>query len=474
MNEIVTEYLSTGIRLICDLKELKEINLRALRDSILTTKRQKKEIKFRLNQTTKNISELSHRIDILENNEKNTLNNAFKKFGLDTVEKRMCFYVLAHNMENFMFNMNRSCFVDINNDELKTIISIVTEDGTADSFDSLVKYAFSQRLNEIKLLEVDDSAHRFGGNPTVFNKSIRPSALLSEAAFGSILDQKVERQDHPAEKNALSILTSPSYVSTFSPAIALDDVILAEEQKRKILDFLWFYSNRSATNWDLAKLGISGNSAIFYGPPGTGKTMLAEAIAGELKKDIARVKYENIIDCWVGESEKNIQKVFSQNRERGNILLFDECDALLESRSDAAKSVDKMNNRMINIILQELEKYPGILIFTTNRAVSLDPALERRIMLKMELGRPVKEARLRIWQKMTEGKIPLENTIDWEELAELDLSGGEIKNAIINLAKDPGINRLDYKVNTKDLLKAAQSEASSAFKDKKKNYGFKV
>jgi SpoVK/Ycf46/Vps4 family AAA+-type ATPase len=379
-------------------------------------------------------------------------------------------------MQNFSFNSFNSsdpCFINIRNEELRIIISIVTEDDIVNGFDALVKYAFGERLKEIKLLEIEDSPPRFSmGEPNVFNRALKPSAILSEAAFGNNLGLNNNKKRSTA-KHPVSIMTKTNAISKYLPKISLKDVILPEEHKKKIEEFIWFYHNRQKSGWDLADLGVSGNSALFYGPPGTGKTMLAEALGGELKKEVAIVKYESLIDCWVGDSEKNVQSIFSQNRDANNVLLFDECDALLESRSDARDAVDKMNNRIINILLQELEKYPGIVVFTTNRAVALDPALERRIALKMEIGRPAKKVRKAIWKKMTAGKIPLENGINWDEIAEINLSGGEIKNALINLAKDPEVNRPAYKVNTADLLRSARMEVGSAFKDKKRDYGFK-
>ena len=259
--------------------------------------------------------------------------------------------------------------------------------------------------------------------------------------------------------------------SIHKPSTTLGHVVLTQELRKKVDDFIWFYRKKSNKKscWDLKGLGLSTGNALFYGPPGTGKTMLAEAIAGELKLEIVKVRYEEIIDCWVGQSEKNIKKVFSTS---GRVILFDECDAMLEARSSAKDSVDRMNNRIINIILQELERYQGIVIFTTNRAVELDEALGRRILLKMEIPRPGWEERQEIWKKMTVGKVPLEEGIEWERIADHDLSGGEIKNAILNLAKDPDVNRPEVMVTTPHLIMAAEKEANGRLCGAKKKFGF--
>ena len=176
----------------------------------------------------------------------------------------------------------------------------------------------------------------------------------------------------------------------------------------------------------------TGFTCLFYGGPGTGKTETVYQIARESGRDLFIVDVSQIKSCWVGESEKNIKEVFARYREcvqRGGaipILLFNEADAIFGIRSEGAGSaVDKMENSIQNIILQEMEDLDGILMATTNLTANLDKAFERRFLYKIRFEKPSVEARSRIWRKM----IPELTDGEATELAtEFDFSGGQIEN----------------------------------------------
>ena len=176
----------------------------------------------------------------------------------------------------------------------------------------------------------------------------------------------------------------------------------------------------------------TGFSCLFYGAPGTGKTETVYQIARESGRDLFIVDVSQIKSCWVGESEKNIKQVFTRYREcvaSGGtipILLFNEADAIFGIRSEGAGSaVDKMENSIQNIILQEMEDLDGILIATTNLTTNLDKAFERRFLYKVRFDKPGLEARARIWHLM----IP-ELSADEASLLARDygFSGGQIEN----------------------------------------------
>ena len=177
-----------------------------------------------------------------------------------------------------------------------------------------------------------------------------------------------------------------------------------------------------------------GFACLFYGSPGTGKTETAMQLARLTKRNIMLVDIPSIRSCWVGETEKNIKEVFTRYRmaveaaENGNqpILLFNEADAILCKRNEqSARSVDKMENAMQNIILQEMENLEGIMIATTNLTGSLDAAFERRFLFKIEFDKPMPEQRRHIWQEM----LPDLSDADALMLAEkYDFSGGQIEN----------------------------------------------
>ena len=178
----------------------------------------------------------------------------------------------------------------------------------------------------------------------------------------------------------------------------------------------------------------TGFTCLFYGGPGTGKTETVYQIARESGRDLFIVDVSQIKSCWVGESEKSIKKVFDKYREAVKdggiipILLFNEADAVFGIRQEGAESaVDKMENSIQNIILQEMEDLDGILIATTNLTTNLDKAFERRFLYKIRFERPSREARVSIWRAMMpslseeEAKILANN---------YDFSGGQIENIL--------------------------------------------
>lgn len=177
-----------------------------------------------------------------------------------------------------------------------------------------------------------------------------------------------------------------------------------------------------------------GFCCLFYGAPGTGKTETVYQIARQTGRDIMQVNVNEIKSCWVGDSEKNIKNVFDRYRSIcedsriAPILLFNEADAILGLRMEGAiRGVDKMENSIQNIILQEMESLGGIMIATTNLTTNLDKAFERRFLYKVRFEKPTPEARCGIWMQMLRG-LTLE---DARLLAtRFDLSGGEIENIV--------------------------------------------
>ena len=184
----------------------------------------------------------------------------------------------------------------------------------------------------------------------------------------------------------------------------------------------------------------NGFACLFYGSPGTGKTETVYQLARQTKRNIMVVDVPQIKSKWVGESEKNIKALFDRYREQVKhakqtpILLFNEADAIIGIRKNAAENaVDKMENSIQNIILQEMETLDGIMIATTNLQQNLDKAFERRFLYKIKFDKPSEEARAHIWHEM----IPELSDIDVHTLAaKYDFSGGQIENIARHYAID--------------------------------------
>ena len=196
----------------------------------------------------------------------------------------------------------------------------------------------------------------------------------------------------------------------------------------------------------------SGFACLLYGEPGTGKTETVLQLAKQSGRDIMQVNLSQIKSKWVGDSEKNIKAVFDCYRRRAKeceitpILLFNEADGVISRRKENAEnSVDKMENTMQNIILQEMETFEGIMIATTNLAQNMDKAFERRFLYKIKFEKPTMEARLNMWHDM----IPELDENDTQILAErYNFSGGQIENiarryTIDSILNESSANRLE-------------------------------
>lgn len=194
----------------------------------------------------------------------------------------------------------------------------------------------------------------------------------------------------------------------------------------------WGFAARSGRG-----LGIA---ALFAGPSGTGKTMAAEVLANELRLDLYRIDLAGMVSKYIGETEKNLRRIFDAAEYGGAVLLFDEADALFGRRSEVKDSHDRYANIEVSYLLQRMETYRGLAILTTNMKSALDTAFLRRLRFVVSFPFPDTSERVRIWRGVFPEGVPTEG-LEWERLAQLNVSGGSIRNIALGaafLAADAG------------------------------------
>ncbi|MEI8349857.1 MAG: ATP-binding protein [Candidatus Omnitrophota bacterium] len=249
------------------------------------------------------------------------------------------------------------------------------------------------------------------------------------------------------------------------PEYKLEDIFLNEDIKGKITLFLDAYRDNKFEALGVTqriKKGL-GAAFLFSGPPGTGKSMLAEAVAAYVGKKVLMVEYPKIMDHWVGATDKNISTIFKSAEEENLVVILDEADTLFYNRSFALEEHDI---RFVNEMLQELEKFKGIIILTTNMDILLDPALERRLSLKVKFELPPKDTRSQIWQFHIPDKVRLAEGVNFEMLAaKYDFSGGNIKNAVLNAFRKMASRNSDT-LTLEDLIFGANLEKDGMFNSK--------
>lgn len=218
-----------------------------------------------------------------------------------------------------------------------------------------------------------------------------------------------------------------------------DDLILPPADMFRVREFINrnLFGHRVYGEWGFGdRIGYGrGTIALFSGPPGTGKTMLARLVAQALDLDLYQVDLAQVVSKWVGETEKQLAKVFDQAERAHAVLLFDEADALFAKRTEVKSSNDRFGNMAVNYLLQRLEQYSGVAVLTTNKADSLDEGLARRLSLHLHFEIPEPTERERLWRSMFPARVPCADDINFVELArEFELSGGYIKNVVLRAA----------------------------------------
>mgnify|MGYP001071277556 CR=1 FL=1 len=276
-------------------------------------------------------------------------------------------------------------------------------------------------------------------------------------------ESPVISQDHleQAARDQLRKPTNEDAVMTV-PEVRLADVILPTEIEELVQELILAARSRRTV---LERWGIGthltygkGVSALFYGVPGTGKTLCAEAIAGELNRPLLLATIPGLVSKWVGQTEKNLENLFRDARAASAVLFLDEADSLLMERGGPQGT--RHDDSMVNTLLTLIERFDGIVLLATNMPEKLDGALGRRLTYRIGFPFPAPESRAKIWRRLLPETVPLEGTLDLEELAKnFPLAGGHIKNAVFKAAfRAASANR---GLSQQDLERAASEELAT-------------
>lgn len=220
------------------------------------------------------------------------------------------------------------------------------------------------------------------------------------------------------------------------PAFGWDDLVLPRYQKRMLKTACdqVRYKNRVYEAWGFAP-GTSygrGISMVFSGLPGTGKTMAASVMAKTLDMDLYKVELAAVVSKYIGETEKNLEEIFSQAADSQAILFFDEADVLFSKRTEVKSSNDKYSNMEAAYMLQKMEAYDGVVILSTNYLQNFDEAFKRRMKLIVDFPFPDEQNRLILWKQVFPDRVPLDTDVDFEYLArQFEFSGSNIKNSAL-------------------------------------------
>ncbi|MGC4153593.1 MAG: ATP-binding protein [Propionicimonas sp.] len=277
----------------------------------------------------------------------------------------------------------------------------------------------------------DEAAWRglFGETPAGQRLDREQFRLVTQAmAGGSTSVGQAIRRLAAGELDRLALRTRPRY--------GWEDLVLPADQTRQLAELADRYRARSLVygDWGFSAAPSAGIVALFAGPPGTGKTMAAEVIAGDLGLDLYKVDLSGVVSKYIGETEKNLDRIFEAARAAEVVLFFDEADALFGKRSEVSDAHDRYANIEVAYLLQRLERHDGLVVLATNLQRNIDQAFTRRIAVWVDFRPPEEADRRRIWELNFPARAPV-GEIDLEFLARnFAISGGTIRNAALAAA----------------------------------------
>ncbi|EED2409795.1 ATP-binding protein, partial [Campylobacter coli] len=463
LSEYFLEFLEAKPRLNLDKKEAYGEYLEYLKDEFMRV-----ELYERLSfiRSSTYSDELKAQIKLYEKHIKerlkkskfyNILADIFKEYSLEYKEQII---FLALLKEEYTLSNENSV-----SREMNSLLSLVSEN-------DLEKHKNKSLLQEnaplLNLIEYDEYLNAFGDISKSFfitdeilqriinfepkqNKKIKIENVLKEQDIFELIESSIDINDIIMPQNTKELLEN-----------------ILKQQDKKVLERLNSWGIKSNKNIE-AKI-------IFYGPAGTGKTMSALAMAKSMKKTVLSFDCSKILSKWVGESEQNVRKIFDtyknivQTCKQSPILLLNEADQFLSTRVESSSGSDKMHNQMQNIFLEQIERFNGVIIATTNFLESLDSAFSRRFDYKIEFKKPDFKDRLKMWEKFLPRKASFEKAFDVNLLANYELSGAQILMVVKNTALKVAVTE-DGVFKMQDFIESIQKELNSSF-DKSKIVGF--
>lgn len=270
------------------------------------------------------------------------------------------------------------------------------------------------RLGARRIAEIAAEAHAAG---QADDTATLCRAARERAGRSAVLPGLLQQVDACAGWNQLVL--PPAQLQTLHQ-------IAAHARHRLTVHHRWGFADQGARGLGLATL--------FWGDSGTGKTLAAEVMATELDLALLRVDLSAVISKYIGETEKNLRRVFDAAEQAGAVLLFDEADALFGKRSEVKDSHDRYANIEVSYLLQRMEAYGGLAILTSNHKAALDPAFQRRLRFVVHFPFPDQAQREGIWRAVFPKAAPLASDMDFERLARLDVAGGSIRNIALAAA----------------------------------------
>jgi SpoVK/Ycf46/Vps4 family AAA+-type ATPase len=274
-------------------------------------------------------------------------------------------------------------------------------------------------------------------------------------------DARVTAEDLDAACRIQSTPRLGALARKITPRYGWNDIVLPEDRREMLREIVGTMKHRALVlhRWGFdRKLAMGkGLNVLFAGPPGTGKTMAAEIMASELRLDLYRIDLSTMVSKYIGETEKNLSKVFAEAETSGAILFFDEADAMFGKRSEVKDSHDRYANLEVSYLLQRMEEYGGVVILATNFRKNMDEAFVRRMHFAIDFPFPGERERLRIWEGVFPSALPRDPDIALPAVArKLELAGGNIRNialaAAFLAAGEGGV------VTTAHLARAARRE----------------